>query len=184
MGKYHCTTVWLSKMQDQTSLMLEWCSILGGGSDIISSIFAHKGGQYYDYGLKPLHSAVIIHDARQKIVQAPLTLNSSIVQWVCRCPVYLYRQPILPLAKDVTTQPFDCQEDKTHNHWRSVDTHLKDILQLIRCSTIIPIMHNTIIDSHYIILCYNHLHPKVSRPIYLWSTAIYVVWAMNDIGPL
>jgi len=54
--------------------MLHWCSFLGGGCDIVTSIFAHKGGQYIDYGLKPMHSGLSVHDVRPKIVDAVLTL--------------------------------------------------------------------------------------------------------------
>jgi len=61
-------------MQDQKSLTLGWRSFLGGGSDITTSILAHKGGRYIDYGLMPMHSALSVHDARPKIVDALLTL--------------------------------------------------------------------------------------------------------------
>jgi len=53
-------------MQDQKSLMLHWRSFLGGGSDIVTSIFANKGSQCWDYGLTVLHSPSIIENAWQK----------------------------------------------------------------------------------------------------------------------
>jgi len=74
MSVCHCTALELSMMQDQQSLTLSWHSFLGGGSDIGTSIFAQKGGQFYDYECMPLHGPRIIHDARPKIFDTPLTL--------------------------------------------------------------------------------------------------------------
>jgi len=37
-------------------------------------IFAHKGGQYFDYSLMSLHSTMINQDARTKIVDAALMI--------------------------------------------------------------------------------------------------------------
>jgi len=64
----------LSKMQDQKLLKLCWHSFLDGGSDIITSISAHNGGQYIEYGLTPIHSVLSVPDATPKIIDAPLTL--------------------------------------------------------------------------------------------------------------
>jgi len=47
-----------------------------GGSGIITNNVANKGGQYFDYGLLPLHSPWIMQDARIKIVDPPLMLIS------------------------------------------------------------------------------------------------------------
>jgi len=58
----------LSKMQDQKLLSLRWRSFLGGGNDIVNSIFAHKGGRYIDYGLMSMHSTLSVHDVGPKIV--------------------------------------------------------------------------------------------------------------------
>jgi len=41
---------------------------------MVTSIFAYKGGQYYDYGCMALHSPWILHDACPKIINALLTL--------------------------------------------------------------------------------------------------------------
>ena len=62
-------------MQDQKSLTLSWRSFLGGGSDIVSAIFSHEGGQNFDYSFISSHRCLIIQDARARIVDAPLTLN-------------------------------------------------------------------------------------------------------------
>jgi hypothetical protein len=61
-------------MQDQKLLTLCSLSFLGGGSDMVVSPFARKGGQYCNYGLMLSHSLVIIQDTRPKIIDAPLTL--------------------------------------------------------------------------------------------------------------
>jgi len=61
-------------MQDQKLLTLCWWSFLVGGSNIITCIFAHKGGRYIEYGLTPTYSALGVQDARPKIVDAPLML--------------------------------------------------------------------------------------------------------------
>jgi hypothetical protein len=44
------------------------------GCDIITRLFAQKGGRLYDYGSTPLHCYLVIQDAGPKIVDAPLTL--------------------------------------------------------------------------------------------------------------
>jgi len=61
-------------MHDKKLLTLRWGSFLGGGSVIVSSILAHKGGQCIDYGSRAMHSTLTVHDATPKIVDAPLTL--------------------------------------------------------------------------------------------------------------
>jgi len=61
-------------MKDQKLLTLRWRSSLGDGNDIVTMIFAHKGGRYIDYGLMSMHSAVNVYDAKPKIVDAGLTL--------------------------------------------------------------------------------------------------------------
>jgi hypothetical protein len=66
----------MSMMQDQKSLTLRWRSFLGGGSDMVVGIFAHKGGQYCHYGLMLSRSLVIIQDARPEMGDTPLTLIS------------------------------------------------------------------------------------------------------------
>ena len=61
-------------MRDQKFLTLRGRSFLRAGSDIITSIVAHKGGRYIDYGLMSMHSTLSVHDAKPKFVDAPLTL--------------------------------------------------------------------------------------------------------------
>ena len=74
MGQRLSVAIRLSKMQDQTFLMLCWYSVLEGGSDNVRSIFGHKGGRYIDYRSMSMPSASSVHDARQEIVDATLTL--------------------------------------------------------------------------------------------------------------
>jgi len=123
------------------------------------------GGQYGDYGLLLLLSPVIIQDARPNIVDNLLMLISRMGQSPCSYPFYLYRWPILPLWKEVTMQPFDCERGKTKNRGHSVDAHLQDIFPVIGSSTIVCKMHTVIIDSQYIISMCNHLHPKPLRSL-------------------
>jgi len=52
------------------------------GSGIVTKNSANDSGQYFDYGLLPLHSPWIMQDARTMIILTPLTLSfggSSIV---------------------------------------------------------------------------------------------------------
>jgi len=58
----------------QKLLLHHQCLFLEGGSGIATSIFAHQGGQYFDYGLKSMHSPWIIQFARPKIIHTLLTL--------------------------------------------------------------------------------------------------------------
>jgi len=113
MGVCCCTALGLSRMQDQTLLMLRWRSFLRGGSHIITGLCAHKGGQYCDYGLTLSHSPVIIEHARPEIRDTPLTLIAKMGQRTCRLPLYIDSRPITPLFIDVTKQPFDCRQDQT-----------------------------------------------------------------------
>jgi len=99
MGQCRCVAVWLSNMQAQTLLTLCWCSLLGGSTDIMTIIFAYKGGQYYDHGSMPLHSPWNIQDAWPKIVDThfqevvvisslaflPIKAANIMIMRVCRC---------------------------------------------------------------------------------------------------
>jgi len=165
------------------SLTIHWRSFLGSGSHIVSSIFAHIGGQYFHFGLYLLHSPVMAQDARPEIVDAPFMLISRMGQCVCHFLFYLQRQWILPLWKDVTMQPFDCRKRKTKNRWRSVVAHLKDILKVIGCSTIVCKIDQVIIGSQYMVSLYIHLHPKASWLVNFWSNTIISIWAMNEGSP-
>jgi len=65
-----------------------WQSLFGGSCDIVNSIFAHKGGEYNDFGQMLLHGPVIIQDARPKIIDAPLAFIARMGQAGCRLPFY------------------------------------------------------------------------------------------------
>jgi len=53
-------------------LLLLWHLFLGGGSGNFTSILAHHGGKYFDYGLILMHSPWIMHVAWPKIIDAQL----------------------------------------------------------------------------------------------------------------
>jgi len=72
MGQSQCTALAVSTMPDQELLPSCWHPLSGDGSNIVCSIFAHKGCWHYDYWLKPFHSCWIIRDATQNIVDPPL----------------------------------------------------------------------------------------------------------------
>jgi len=63
--------------------------ILGGGSDIVAGLCAHKGDQHCDYGLILSRRPVIIQDARPEISNTPLTLISRIGKRACCLPFYI-----------------------------------------------------------------------------------------------
>jgi len=134
----------------------------------------------------PLHSPVIIKDARPDIVDAPMMLIYMIGQGACGLPFYLFRWPIHLYWMDVTMQPCDCWMSKTINCWRSVDghlwAHLRDILTVIGCSTIGQIMHTVSIGSQYTMSMYYDLNPRYSRDLSFWATTIHVICIVNDIG--
>jgi hypothetical protein len=59
-------------MQNQQLLMLCQRTLSGGNSNMVSSITAHKCGQFLAYGLNLLHSHLMIQDAKPKIIDGLL----------------------------------------------------------------------------------------------------------------
>jgi len=145
--------------------MLHWCSLLAGNCNIITTTFAHKGGQYWHYVLMLVHSPVIMDDARPKIIDAWLMFMSRIGQGACRWPFQLSRKPILPRWMDMTMQSIHCCMGMTMNCWCSVEAQLREILTVVVWSTIVCETDTVGIDSQYIINIFNCLHPKSSRPL-------------------
>jgi len=180
MGQCCYIAFWLSRMPHQQLVMLCWRSFVGGSSNIITSIFAHTGNQYCNYGLTSVRNPVIIHRARPGIVHTPLMLISMMGKQACRFPFHLQSRPILLLWMDVTMPPIDCRKGKTKNCGRSSDAYLNDILTVIGCSTIACKMNIFIIDSQYIVSMYNYLHPKASRPLCCSATTTHNIWTMTD----
>jgi len=174
-------------MQCQKSLTLCWSSFLGGSKDIVSSIVAHSGRQYYHYGWMPLYSPVIIQDERTEIVDAPLTLISMMEYRACCFPFYQVGGPIFHRWMEATTQPCDCWMCKTIHCWCTVDTylwaHLRDIPAVIGCSTIVQRMHTVFIGSQYTVSVYCHVNSRSSRHVSFWPATIHVICMMNDVGP-
>jgi len=121
-----CTDPWLSKIEDQTLLTIRWRSFLGSDSDKCNTVFAHNGGHLIGYGIKSLHSASIIQDAKRIIVDTPLTY--IFWRWLrhrlhhfCR-----QRQPIQSLCDDFDELPWDYSCYTSRNCWRSLDTDFYD----------------------------------------------------------
>jgi len=135
----------------------------------------------------PLHSSVIIQDARPQIVGAPLTLISMMGQEACRLPCYIIRRPLLPLWMDVTMQLFDCWIGMTVNHSHFVNPHLRahcrHRLTVIGCSTIVHKMRIIFIASEYTVSTYYHSHPKALTPLSFWASTIHIIRMMNVVGP-
>jgi hypothetical protein len=71
----------------------------------------------------PLHSSCSVHDARPKIVDAPLMLIFRMWQWYGCWPFCPYRRPVLPLLLNAVVQPSHYPRCKTRNRWRSIETH-------------------------------------------------------------
>jgi len=80
-------------------------------------------------------------------------------------------------------QPIDCRRGKSWNCWCSIDAHLKDILKVIGCLTIVHIMETVSLDRQFIVSMDNNFHPTASRPPSCWFTTVHSIWAMNDVGP-
>jgi len=58
-------------------------TLLLGGRCIVTNHISTECSQSFDYGLLPLHSPWISHDAPPYIIDAPLTLISRMGQWAC-----------------------------------------------------------------------------------------------------
>ena len=124
-------------MQEQQSLTLHWCSFVKDSSNVVTSVFGCKGGQYFDHVSQRPSLLLNIRLTRPKIIDASLMLISRSGQQWSHLPYYLYKRPIQWLWMDVTMLPFDCWKCRTKNHWRSDDAHLNDILTVIGCYTIV-----------------------------------------------
>jgi len=54
-------------MQAPTTTIIDApLTLILGGSGIVTNNMANKGGQYFDYGLPPLHSSWIMQDANHE----------------------------------------------------------------------------------------------------------------------
>jgi hypothetical protein len=122
MGVCHFTALELPMMKDQQCLMLNWHSLLGGGSDMVVGPVAHKGSQYCHYGWMLSRTLVIIHDARPAIGDAPLTLIAWIGQPACDLPFYTELCLVTPLCiYDATLR---LPKRTNYSRWLSVDAPL------------------------------------------------------------
>jgi len=135
----------------------------------------------------PFHSPMIIHDATPEIVDTALTLIVMMGSGMCHLPFYLLKLPILLVWMDATMQRFDCWTGKTINRWHSIDAHLwahlRDILTVIGCSTIVHTMHTVCFASQYTVSMYYHLNSESSTHLSFWATTIHIICMMNDVSP-
>jgi hypothetical protein len=132
------------------------------------------------------HSLDIIQDVRPEIFDTPLTLICMTAKGACSMPYFLLRQPVLLVWMDATMQPAVCWMGMTTNHWRSVDAHiwahLRDILIVIGCSTIVQKLLTVFIGSQYTGFMYYPLNPRSSRHLSFWATTIHIISIMNDVA--
>jgi len=77
-------TLWLLKMHKQKSLTLLWGSFGGWGTVRGAVDVAPKGVYYLVYRCLQSGASLITHNAKPKIIDALLTLNSRMGQWPCR----------------------------------------------------------------------------------------------------
>jgi len=124
-------------MQDQKSWTLRWRLFLSVSNDVITCIVSYKHCQYFNYVSQWRSLFFLMRLTRPKIIEAPLMHISKMGQPACRLPFYLEKHTTQSLWNDVTMQPFDWWKCMTENHWRSVDTHVNDMLTVIVCSTIV-----------------------------------------------
>lgn len=75
-GYRRSTALRSSKMQVQTLLTHSGGTILVGGTDKITSIFADRGSESIDYGFMLLHCALSFHHGKPKIIVTTLRLIS------------------------------------------------------------------------------------------------------------
>jgi len=99
MGWPHYITLWLCKIQDQKLVRVHWHSFVGGSSNIITIIVAHKGRQHFDYRSRLLHSPFIMLEAGTKVDNAPLTLclgdSSNVIAIILAYKAWQYFNSVL-----------------------------------------------------------------------------------------
>jgi hypothetical protein len=136
----------------------------------------------------PWHNPVIIQNVRPEIVDTPLMLISMMGHGACALPVYLLCLPKLHHWTDATVQPADCWICMAINRWRSSNSHLwahlRDILRVIGCSTIVHKMHTVSIGRQYSVAMYYHLNPRSSRQLSCSATTIHVFYMRKNEGRL
>jgi len=116
---------WITKMQQQLSLMLRWRSFSGRSREHVAIIFASGGCQYLIHGCFQPIATGVTQDGKQTIIDAPLTLIRRIEQWPCRCLCCLYWLPVCPLYTTATKSLYNYCTYKINNCWRSIDPHYK-----------------------------------------------------------
>jgi len=129
------TAVGLSKMEEQTLLMLCWRAFSRDGSDVDASIFGLRGSEYFGYVPQRTCHLLIIKLTRPKMVDTALTLISRMGQQACDYSCYLSKQPIQLLWEDLTIQLFVWRKCMHKVRLHSFDAQLNDKLIVSGCST-------------------------------------------------
>jgi len=75
MGSHSCIAIWLSKIEDQKSLMLHWRSFLEWGNDRFALLFAYDDDQYSIFGRMWVLTPLIAACLRIKIIDTLLTVT-------------------------------------------------------------------------------------------------------------
>jgi len=128
---WHSIAVILSMMYDQKLLTLRWRSFVGGGRDTLTSMFAHRGGQYIDDWLMPMHCALSVHEATPKIVDTPLTLIFSRFQQYCPLDFAHKAGRYYDCGVTWLYLPCDYLRCEIKTRWRSVDAHLYEVVPVL-----------------------------------------------------
>jgi len=118
--------LWLTMMDGQQSLTLNWRSFSRWGREHFSFSCSCKDGQYFVSDC--LHPLIpqITQDTRPTFVDPPLTLNSKMGQHGYCNLFYLYRRPMIPLSQSATYRHYNYAGHLTNNRWHSVDAHCQD----------------------------------------------------------
>jgi len=116
------TMPWLPKMQHSKLLTLRWRWFWGCGRDYVAVVFASKGFQYLQNGCLQPTWWKITQDAKQKNVDAPLTLILRIERCPC-CRLFgQCNQPICLSCITATRSLLNYSPYTTTNRWYSVHT--------------------------------------------------------------
>jgi len=117
---------------------------------VFLSLLEFKNSQKDVY--KPLwpHRAMINHDARPKIIDAPWMLIFKMGQGVFCFHFFSYEQSILRLWLSATYCTSDCPQYATNNHWAFVDSHFQDGVESLSLFVLIIKAANTSKTDSYI----------------------------------
>jgi len=129
-------TFTLPYLQDEKWLALCWRIFWSWGREPDTMILDVEGSQYLVYEWLQPSITQVTQDAQPKIVDAPLTLISRMVQWLCLVLFCQERLAVWWLWITATTSSYNYRAYKTKNTWRYVHAHFnvpcsRDLLPLI-----------------------------------------------------